>query len=195
MKRSSFLIMLIVVLLAIVGSCMAQRLPADVVPEHYDLTLEPDVQQNNFSGQETIVAVVQKPSATITLNAAGLTFDSVKIVSGKATLAPTVRTDETSQTVSFALPKPVPAGKIRIELRYHGLFNKLSGLYLTQKDKYRYSVTQFEPSDARRVFASFDDVTLRLTPVSWIAWDMAALDAQALGGRLAKTPGYLLPLD
>jgi hypothetical protein len=45
------------------------------------------------------------------------------------------------------------------------------------------------------VFASFDDVTLQLTPVSWISWDMAALDAQALGGRLGATPGYLLPLD
>jgi PPOX class probable F420-dependent enzyme len=45
------------------------------------------------------------------------------------------------------------------------------------------------------VFASFDDVTLRLTPVSWITWDMAVLDAQALGGRLGGTPGYLLPLD
>ena len=45
------------------------------------------------------------------------------------------------------------------------------------------------------VFASFDDVTIRLTPVSWITWDMASLDAQALGGRLGGTPGYLLPLD
>ena len=45
------------------------------------------------------------------------------------------------------------------------------------------------------VFASFDDVTIRLTPASWIAWDMAVLDAQALGGRLGGTPGYLLPLD
>jgi nitroimidazol reductase NimA-like FMN-containing flavoprotein (pyridoxamine 5'-phosphate oxidase superfamily) len=45
------------------------------------------------------------------------------------------------------------------------------------------------------VFASFDDVTLRITPVSWSSWDMAALDAQALGGRLGGTPGYLLPLD
>ena len=45
------------------------------------------------------------------------------------------------------------------------------------------------------VFASFDDVTIRLTPVSWIAWDMAVLDAQAFGGRLGGTPGYLLPLD
>jgi len=43
------------------------------------------------------------------------------------------------------------------------------------------------------VFASFDDVTIRLTPVSWIAWDMAVLDAEALGGRLGGTPGYLLP--
>ncbi len=45
------------------------------------------------------------------------------------------------------------------------------------------------------VFASFDDVTIRLTPVSWITWDMAVLDAQAFGGKLGRTPGYLLPLD
>lgn len=49
---------------------------------------------------------------------------------------------------------------------------------------------QIEP-----VFASFDDVTIRLTPGSWITWDMKALDAQAFGGRLGGTPGYLLPLD
>ena len=45
------------------------------------------------------------------------------------------------------------------------------------------------------VFESFDDVTIRLAPVSWTAWDMAVLDAQAFGGRLGATPGYLLALD
>jgi PPOX class probable F420-dependent enzyme len=44
-------------------------------------------------------------------------------------------------------------------------------------------------------FAAFDDVTIKLTPVSWTTWDMAALDTQVLGGRLGGTPGYLLPLD
>jgi len=44
------------------------------------------------------------------------------------------------------------------------------------------------------VFAAMDDVTLRLTPASWISWDLAAVDAQAFGGRLSGTPGYLLPL-
>jgi|SRR5450432_1977435 PPOX class probable F420-dependent enzyme len=45
------------------------------------------------------------------------------------------------------------------------------------------------------VFASFDDVTVRITPASWFSWDMPTLDAQAFGGRLGGTPGYLLPLD
>jgi len=45
------------------------------------------------------------------------------------------------------------------------------------------------------VFAAFDDVTIRITPASWVSWDMAALDAQAFGGKLGKTPGYMLPLD
>jgi PPOX class probable F420-dependent enzyme len=45
------------------------------------------------------------------------------------------------------------------------------------------------------VFESFDDVTIRLAPTSWTAWDMAVLDAHAFGGRLGGTPGYLLPLD
>jgi hypothetical protein len=49
---------------------------------------------------------------------------------------------------------------------------------------------QIEP-----VFASFDDVTIRLSPTHWSHWDMGVLDAQAFGGRLGKTPGYMLPLD
>lgn len=45
------------------------------------------------------------------------------------------------------------------------------------------------------VFAAFDDVTIKITPASWFTWDMAVLDAQAFGGRLGGTPGYMLPLD
>jgi nitroimidazol reductase NimA-like FMN-containing flavoprotein (pyridoxamine 5'-phosphate oxidase superfamily) len=45
------------------------------------------------------------------------------------------------------------------------------------------------------VFAGFDDVTVQLTPISWISWDMAAIDAQAFDRRLGGTPGYMLPID
>ena len=42
--------------------------------------------------------------------------------------------------------------------------------------------------------AAMDDITLKLTPTSWYAWDMRVLDAAVFGGAM-KTPGYLLPLD
>lgn len=42
--------------------------------------------------------------------------------------------------------------------------------------------------------AAMDDITLRLTPTRWYAWDMRTLDEAVFGGAM-KTPGYLLPLD
>ena len=45
------------------------------------------------------------------------------------------------------------------------------------------------------VFAMWDDVTIRITPKSLIAWDMRVADQQAFGGAFAANPGYLLPLE
>ncbi len=42
--------------------------------------------------------------------------------------------------------------------------------------------------------AAMDDITLRLTPTLWYAWDMRTLDDAFFGGAM-KTPGYVLPLD
>jgi PPOX class probable F420-dependent enzyme len=45
------------------------------------------------------------------------------------------------------------------------------------------------------VFAAIDDVTLKITPASWFTWDMTVLDTQVFGGKIAESPGYLLPLE
>lgn len=67
---------------------------------------------------------------------------------------------------------------------------------INQRIHERYlSATALADPQVGPVFAGFDDVTLRLTPDSWTAWDMAVLDAQVMGGRLNSMPGYLLPLD
>ncbi len=65
--------------------------------------------------------------------------------------------------------------------------HRLHGRYLSEK--------ALADPHVGPVFASFDDVTIRITPTSWISWDMAVLDAQALGGQLSANPEYLLPLD
>ena len=45
------------------------------------------------------------------------------------------------------------------------------------------------------VFAAWDDVTIRITPASVIAWDMRDADRQAFGGAFAANPAYMLPLE
>ncbi len=52
-------------------------------------------------------------------------------------------------------------------------------------------------ADARvgPVFAGWDDVTLQITPVSVIAWDMREADKQVFGGAFEANPGYLLPVE
>jgi PPOX class probable F420-dependent enzyme len=45
------------------------------------------------------------------------------------------------------------------------------------------------------VFSAIDDVTLKITPTSWFTWDMTELDAQVFSGKIAKSPGCILPLD
>ena len=56
----------------------AQRLSGGVRPEHYSLTITPDLAKATFAGQETIDVVLDKPATSITLNAAEIEFGAVK---------------------------------------------------------------------------------------------------------------------
>jgi uncharacterized protein YhbP (UPF0306 family) len=46
-----------------------------------------------------------------------------------------------------------------------------------------------------QAFGTFDDITLRLAPRRWTTWDLAELDAEALGGSFRRHPDYMLPPD
>ena len=52
-------------------------------------------------------------------------------------------------------------------------------------------------ADARvgPVFTAWDDVTVQITPVSIITWDMRQVDREFFGGALEANPSYLLPLE
>ncbi|MBZ5687767.1 MAG: hypothetical protein LAP86_22365 [Acidobacteriia bacterium] len=52
-------------------------------------------------------------------------------------------------------------------------------------------------ADARigPVFAAWDDITIQITPLSVIAWDMRQADLHIFGGAFASNPTYLLPLE
>jgi aminopeptidase N len=154
-------------LLTATAIASAQRLPSNARPEHYSLHLTPDLKAATFTGDETIDVMLAAPSKTITLNALEVTISSVTSGSQSAQ----VSFDEDKQQATFTFPEALPAGKSTIAIKYAGILNdKLRGFYLSKtKDsapdkngevKFKgrnYAVTQFESTDARRAFPSFDE--------------------------------------
>jgi aminopeptidase N len=136
----------------------AQRLPTNVIPESYDLSFTPNLEKATFSGEETIHVRLLKPATTITLNAAEIEFQEVKITAGSFHLVVPVTLDEKSDQATFNVPVELPARDYFIHIKYTGILNgQLRGFYLSETPKRRYAVTQFESTDARRAFPCFDE--------------------------------------
>jgi len=147
-----------------VQNATAQRLPDSVRPEHYRLILTPDLKSATFSGSETIDVQIEKPLDAITLNAIEIKFQSVKSVLNGKTLEAAVTEDTDKQQATFNFHQQLPAGKLTLEIEYTGILNsKLRGFYLSKTEKRNYAVTQFESTDARRAFPSFDEPEFKAT--------------------------------
>ena len=119
----------------------------------------------NFAGDEVIRVRVLKPTAQIVLNAVEIDFKDATITSGGMTQAVTLTLDEPHETVTLAVDKPLAAGLATIHIHYTGVLNDdLRGFYLgTNEQGQKYPVTQFEATDARRAFPSFDEPAYKAT--------------------------------
>ena len=142
----------------------AQRLSTSVYPTHYSLTLTPDLKTATFTCVETIDVMLKSPSNSITVNSADLTYQSVVITSGGKTQTATVAPHPEKEQVTFTVPSQIAAGKASLLIHYTGILNnKLRGFYLSKGDHRNYAVTQFESTDARRAFPSFDEPAFKAT--------------------------------
>jgi len=173
-------------------SAQAQRLPSNVLPSHYTLSLTPDLKAATFAGEETIDLELAAPSNTITLNAAEISFDAVAISCAGKTIPATVAVDEKNEQATFTFAEAIPAGKATLSVRYRGILNnQLRGFYLSKTEKRNYAVTQFESTDARRAYPSFDEPALKATydlALTIDATDTAIANTEIIADNPA-TPG------
>jgi aminopeptidase N len=146
------------------ANARAQRLPNTVLPQHYSLTLTPDLKAATFTGFESIDITLAEPTNTITLNAHDLTFQSVKISAQDKEQTACVSLDKEKEQATFTVHNQIPAGKATLKIEYSGILNsKLRGFYLSKTARRNYAVSQFESTDARRAFPSFDEPAFKAT--------------------------------
>src|SRR5258708_4579209 len=187
MKRIPVLCMF---MLAALSWAVAQRLPEIARPENYKLTFTPDLEKATFEGDETITIKVLKPTSQITLNAVDIDFHDVTITSGGTAQKAKVTPEKEKEMVVLAVEKPLAAGPATVHITYTGILNsEMRGLYLGKDDQGRkYAATQFEATDARRAYPSFDEPEYKAT------FDITAVADKGMVAisnykKIADTPG------
>jgi aminopeptidase N/puromycin-sensitive aminopeptidase len=183
---------LIGTILAGADAATAQRLPDAVAPVSYDMKFTPDLPTATFAGEETIHVTLLQDADHIVLNAAELKIPMAEVTAGGSTQTATVTYDPAKEQATLTLPKAVPAGPADLHMTFTGtLNNELRGFYLSQTKRRRYAVTQFEPTDARRAFPSFDEPAYKAVFNVTLVIDKD--DTAISNGRIASdTPG---PVD
>ena len=149
------------------------RLPKSVVPTHYQLTLEPDLVNLTFKGEEVINVNILEGTGTIVLNSLDLSITEASYQSddgADSIKANYINIDRYNERATFVFPYNLKTGTGRVKILFSGnLTERLAGFYRAkyphvegQPDKYS-AVTHFEPTNARRAFPCWDEPAIKAT--------------------------------
>jgi len=170
-------------------TALAQRLPGGVAPTHYSLWFAPDLATATFRGRESIAITLAASSSTITLHAAEIVFENVRIEDAGGSQTATVSLNEKDETATFKVARAIRRGPATIHITYTGILNdKLRGFYLSKANGRNYAVSQMEATDARRAFPSFDEPSHKATFDVTLMIDTGD-SAISNGRQVSDTPG------
>lgn len=119
------------------------RLPRDLLPRHYDLTIKTDLISKSYSGTVHIVLCVCEPTNKVVLNALGLNpGDGSLLLSDGKVLVPIAQAeDSVSERLTFVYPATLPVGSdvvLRIAFQ-RAMTISMEGYFLSpyeDKDKF-----------------------------------------------------------
>jgi aminopeptidase N len=141
------------------------KLPKQVVPEEYAVRIVPDIERRSFAGSETVKLNVREPVKQIVLNALEITISKATI-DGKPIAASAIKLDEKQQTLTLATE--LAAGPHQLDVEFTGKINQQGqGLYYAPYQEQGTGAkkimlgTQFEATDARRMFPCWDEPSFR----------------------------------
>jgi puromycin-sensitive aminopeptidase len=141
------------------------RLPSTVIPSHYRIHLEPDLENATFSGNVEIEVEVSQATDNIQINSAELAISSAAVLDAVGTKIETaeVKHDEDMERATLSFDSELSPGPYTIVAEFTGILNdQLRGFYrsvFTDDDGVEHTIatTQFESTSARRAFPCFDE--------------------------------------
>ena len=96
------------------------RLPRQVVPRHYRLRMEPDLDTATFTGSQVVTLDVVEATDRVELNAAELQIDQARFVRANARAHAEVEYDEERQRAILRVSEPLSTGRWEFHCRFTG---------------------------------------------------------------------------
>src|SRR5262249_30846427 len=97
------------------------RLPKTVVPIHYAIELEPDLERLTLAGAEVVDIAVREPTAQLVLNAVNMTLGAATIDDDAQSA--TVALDAAAETATLTFPQPLAVGTHRLRIGFSAKVN------------------------------------------------------------------------
>jgi aminopeptidase N len=186
------------------------RLPKNVLPLTYHVSIVPKPDDMTFSGTESVQLQFRSATATVVFNSLNETLQDVRL-DGKPVKS--VASDDGKQLTTITLAADAPVGPHTLSFSYQGKIEKQPHGLFAQP----YQVpgggqelmlsTQMEATDARRMFPCWDEPAFRarfelqvLVPAKWIALSNMPVATRVVHGdtatvtfqRSPKMPSYLV---
>jgi aminopeptidase N len=170
------------------------RLPKDVVPLDYVVAIVPNVTAKTLTGTEKITLNVRKATDKIQFNSLNETLSEVRL-DGQPVKS--VTSDDQQQLTTILLGAPAKIGRHTLTFAYSGKIETApQGLFAQPYSKPGGGdgvllSTQFEQTDARRMFPCWDEPAFRATfqltatvPASWATISNMPIAKKITTGKL-----------
>src|SRR5213592_5095216 len=174
------------------------KLPKQVRPTEYAIWVKPHLKKLAFAGRETVKLNVAEPTRELILNALDLTITDAEI-DGKTVPKTAIKFDAKNELLTIATPEELTPGEHTLAIRFSGKINQFGrGLFYAKYQeqgtgaKKMFLGTQFEATDARRLFPCWDEPVFRarfqltaFVPENWMAISNMPIvsEKKVAGGR------------